>query len=236
MEKRHKIQILSRCNSNNIYSSNNIIEKKTINNIYNTCDICRSLYVKELERVGGVFMKLVRMLTILLFILLQSSISNAEQFSSYGTTDLYFSPDGGATAAIVREINHANNEILVQAYSFTSTLIAKALVGAKKRGVKIIVVLDKSQRSAKYSSADFLANSGITTYIDARHAIAHNKIMILDRSTLITGSFNFTVAAEEKNAENLLIIKGNKPLIERYIRNFMEHKDHSGVYAGKLNR
>jgi phosphatidylserine/phosphatidylglycerophosphate/cardiolipin synthase-like enzyme len=181
-------------------------------------------------------MKLVRMLTILLFILLQSSISNAEQFSSYGTTDVYFSPDGGATAAIVKEIIHANNEILVQAYSFTSTPIAKALVGAKKRGVKIIVVLDKSQRSAKYSSADFLANSGITTYIDARHAIAHNKIMILDRSTLITGSFNFTVAAEEKNAENLLIIKGNKPLIERYIRNFMEHKDHSGVYAGKLNR
>jgi len=50
--------------------------------------------------------------------------------------------------------------------------------------------------------------------------------MILDRSTLITGSFNFTKAAEEKNAENLLILKGNKTLVDRFIRNFEEHKRH----------
>lgn len=57
--------------------------------------------------------------------------------------------------------------------------------------------------------------------------------MILDRSTLITGSFNFTKAAEEKNAENLLVIKVNKPLVERYMRNFEEHKGHSEEYVGK---
>jgi phosphatidylserine/phosphatidylglycerophosphate/cardiolipin synthase-like enzyme len=57
--------------------------------------------------------------------------------------------------------------------------------------------------------------------------------MILDRSTLITGSFNFTKAAEEKNAENLLVIKGNKPLVDRYIKNFEGHKGHSEEYQGK---
>ena len=162
-----------------------------------------------------------------------ASISLAEQFKATGTIDVYFSPRGGATEAIVKEINVAKNEILVQAYSFTSKPIAKALLEARKRGVKIEVVLDKSQRKEKYSSADFVVHAGIPTYIDAAHAIAHNKIIIIDRSTLITGSFNFTKAAEQNNAENLLIIKGNRLLVARYIRNVKEHKEHSEGYLGK---
>ncbi len=167
-------------------------------------------------------------LAILLFLV--PSHGYAEQFKSTGTIDVYFSPRGGATEAIVKEITSAKSEILVQAYSFTSTPIAKALVDARKRGVKIEAVLDKSQKKEKYSSADFVAHAGIPTYIDSAHAIAHNKIIILDRSTVITGSFNFTKAAEEKNAENLLILKGNKPLVERYIKNFEEHMGHSEAY------
>lgn len=166
------------------------------------------------------------------FITLQS-ISIADTFKSTGTIDTYFSPNGGATEAIVKEINSAKQEILVQAYTFTSKPIAKALIDVRKRGIKIEVILDKSQRKEKYTSADFVAHAGIPTYIDDKHAIAHNKIMILDRSILITGSFNFTKAAEEKNAENLLILKGNKPLVDRYIRNFEEHKAHSEGYQGK---
>jgi phosphatidylserine/phosphatidylglycerophosphate/cardiolipin synthase-like enzyme len=107
-------------------------------------------------------------------------------------TQVYFSPNGGCTEAIVKEITDAKSEILVQAYSFTSTPIAKALVDAHKRGVKVEAILDKSQRSEKYTSATFLADSRIPTFIDARHAIAHNKIMIIDQETVITGSFNFT--------------------------------------------
>lgn len=169
----------------------------------------------------------------LILSLLLCGYSYAEEFNSTGTVDAYFSPRGGATEAIVKEINTAKSEILVQAYSFTSEPIAKAFVDAHKKGVKIEAVLDKSQRREKYSSADFVARAGIPTYIDDNHAIAHNKIMIIDRTTLITGSFNFTKAAEEKNAENLLVIKGNKPLVDRYIRNFEEHKEHSERYQGK---
>jgi phosphatidylserine/phosphatidylglycerophosphate/cardiolipin synthase-like enzyme len=103
------------------------------------------------------------------------------------------------------------------------------MIAAHKRGVKVEAILDKSQRSEKYTCASFLANSGITTFIDARHAIAHNKIMIIDQSTVITGSFNFTMAAEEKNAENLLIIK-SKELAGIYIGNWNRHRQHSEVY------
>lgn len=157
----------------------------------------------------------------------------SEPINFTGTIDTYFSPKGGATEAIVKEISAAKSEILVQAYSFTSQPIAKALVDAYKRGIKIQAVLDKSQRKEKYTSADFIAHAGIPTYIDDRHAIAHNKIIIIDKAILITGSFNFTKAAEESNAENLLVMKGNKQLVERYIRNFEEHKGHSETYQGK---
>jgi phosphatidylserine/phosphatidylglycerophosphate/cardiolipin synthase-like enzyme len=70
---------------------------------------------------------------------------------------------------------------------------------------------------------------GIITYIDDRHAIAHNKIIIIDQETVITGSFNFTKAAEEENAENLLIIK-SKELAKSYIDNWYNHKKHSESY------
>jgi phosphatidylserine/phosphatidylglycerophosphate/cardiolipin synthase-like enzyme len=148
-------------------------------------------------------------------------------------TQVYFSPNGNCTEAIVKEINAARSEILVQAYSFTSAPIAKALVDAHKRRVKVEAVLDKSQRREKYTSATFLANMGIPTYIDDRHAIAHNKIIVIDGKTVITGSFNFTKAAEEKNAENLLIIS-SKELAKIYINNWMKHKEHSEVYQGRI--
>ena len=74
---------------------------------------------------------------------------------------VYFSPNGGATEAVVREINAATQHILVQAYSFTSAPIAKALVDAHKRGVKVLAVLDKSNETQKYSAATFLVHADI---------------------------------------------------------------------------
>src|SRR5437899_9329109 len=89
---------------------------------------------------------------------------------------VFFSPRGGANEAVVRALQHATNSVLVQAYSFTSAPIARALVDAHRRGVKVEVILDKSQRTEKYSAADFLQHADISTTIDAEHAIAHNKI------------------------------------------------------------
>ena len=143
--------------------------------------------------------------------------------------EVYFSPKGGCTEAAVKEITAAKDSILVQAYSFTSVPIAKALVDAHKRGVNIQVILDKSQRTEKYSSADFVQHAGIPIRIDAQHAIAHNKVMVIDGRIVITGSFNFTKAAEESNAENLLIID-DAQLAQKYARNWQEHLEHSVPY------
>ena len=147
-------------------------------------------------------------------------------------TQVFFSPRGGCTEAVVSSISQAKTEILVQAYSFTSAPIAKALVDAHKRGVHVQIILDRSQRKERYSSADFTAHAGIPTFIDAAHAIAHNKEMVIDKAVVISGSFNFTKAAEEKNAENLLVLK-SKELARGYIENWEKHKEHSERFAGR---
>jgi phosphatidylserine/phosphatidylglycerophosphate/cardiolipin synthase-like enzyme len=144
---------------------------------------------------------------------------------------VYFSPKGGCTEAVVEALSKAKSTVLVQAYSFTSAPIAKSLVDAHKRGVKVEVVLDRSQRTEKYSSATFVYNSGIPCSIDARHAIAHNKVVVIDATTVITGSFNFTKAAEANNAENFLVIQ-DVETAAKYAQNLNVHRQHSEPYTG----
>jgi phosphatidylserine/phosphatidylglycerophosphate/cardiolipin synthase-like enzyme len=139
---------------------------------------------------------------------------------------IFFSPKGGCEAAIVKEIKAARREILVQAYSFTADPLTFGLVDAKKRGVNVDILLDKSNETERYSDLHIFLEKGLAPLIDAHHAIAHNKVMVIDRKTVITGSFNFTNQAETENAENLLIIKGHPELVNAYRQNFLAHKAH----------
>jgi len=138
----------------------------------------------------------------------------------------YFSPQGGCTEAVVTAVANARTTLHVQAYSFSSYPITKAIIAAQTRGVRVEVILDKSQRTEKYSALPALLTAQVPTWIDAAHQIAHNKIMIIDGETVITGSFNFTRNAEYHNAENLLVVR-DKALAERYEANFQEHLRHS---------
>lgn len=141
--------------------------------------------------------------------------------------EVFYSPKGGCTDAVVRELQRARREVLMQAYSFTSKPIADALVAAKKRGVHVEILLDRSNEQETYNEIGPLMEQGVAPLIDAQHAIAHNKIMIIDRGTIITGSFNFTHQAEAENAENLLVIKGHGTLVKAYMGSFGVHKAHS---------
>ena len=143
--------------------------------------------------------------------------------------DLCFSPKGGCTDLVVNTLAQAKSTVLVQAYSFTSEPIAQALAEAHRRGVKVEVILDKSQTAANGSQVNFVAQAGVPVRIDSKHAIAHNKIMVIDGETVITGSFNFTKAAEEHNAENLVVLR-DKALAARYDANWQQHKAHSEPY------
>ena len=141
-----------------------------------------------------------------------------------------FSPNGGCTDEIIKQIKAAKETILVQAYSFTSAPIVDALLEAHKAGVKVRIVVDKSQLNGNGSKVRKVKEAGITEFrVDKVHAIAHNKIMVIDDKVIITGSFNFTESAELRNAENLLVITEDKDLVEKYKANFEEHCKHSVV-------
>jgi len=148
------------------------------------------------------------------------------------TTRTCFTPGQDCTSVIVQTIDTAKSELLVQAYGFTTLEIAQAIVRAKDRGVKVEVVLDKSNETSNDNGAELLVTHGITPKVDSTVAIAHNKVMIIDQSTIITGSFNFTESAQKRNAENVLIISGDQQLAAQYRKNFETRLSASRPYMG----
>jgi phosphatidylserine/phosphatidylglycerophosphate/cardiolipin synthase-like enzyme len=145
-------------------------------------------------------------------------------------TRVLFSPHGGCTEAIITEISNAKSSILVQAYSFTSEPIAQALVAAHKRGVKVQVLVDKGQLKENGAKIDLLANASVPLAIDSKHNCAHNKVLVIDGKIVITGSFNFSASAENRNAENLVIIQSEE-LAAKYTVNWKEHEAHCELYG-----
>jgi phosphatidylserine/phosphatidylglycerophosphate/cardiolipin synthase-like enzyme len=139
---------------------------------------------------------------------------------------------------LVGEINAARRSILVQAYSFTSVPILAAPKAAHARGVDVEVIVDKtsarvSKSSSRYSAATYLGNAGIPVWVDTGVAIAHSKVMVLDGATVITGSFNFTAAAQNHNAENLLVVR-DAALAAQYRKNWERRRGVSASYAGPV--
>lgn len=118
-----------------------------------------------------------------------------------------FSPKGQCTKLVEETIAQAKNRILVQAYGFSSLPIANALIAAHQRGVEVRILVDRSQLTPKYSQVRHVMKHGIGVAVDKVPGIAHNKVMIIDDEYVLTGSFNWTQAAETRNAENLLLIK-----------------------------
>lgn len=140
--------------------------------------------------------------------------------------EVYFSPKGGATDAIVKHLGQAKQTVYVLAYSFTSPAITQALIDAQARGAEVVVILDKSQSRGQGAAGSTLREAGVKVYIDSAHAIAHNKVLLIDGRTLITGSFNFTKAAEERNAENLVVLE-SPDAVGLYLEEFRKHLGHS---------
>lgn len=118
-----------------------------------------------------------------------------------------FSSGENCEALIVSALDRAKKEILVQAYSFTSQNIANALIQARERGVVTRVLYDTSASKDKYSLIPSLIKRGIPCQVDKVSGLAHNKVMVIDNRTVITGSYNWTKAARDRNSENVLLIE-----------------------------
>ncbi|MDM8335580.1 phospholipase D family nuclease [Wolbachia pipientis] len=152
-------------------------------------------------------------------------------FSPCPKATVCFSPEEDCAVPIISEIDRSTESVLVQEYTFTLEAAAKALINAKKRGVDVKVILDKSQLYSKYSVINELFSSGIPVWIDYKPKIAHNKVIIVDNQKIITGSFNLSKGAERGNAENLLIIEDYPELVQQYVKNWEARKSQSYQYA-----
>ena len=141
-----------------------------------------------------------------------------------------FTPQNRCLPGLLRSIKEAQKHIYLQGYSFTSEPLAQSLIEAHQRGVTIIAIFDKSQKTAHHSEVKRLVVAGIPVYLDVRPAIAHNKIILIDGHLLFTGSYNWTKAAESRNAENLLRID-DVNLFKLYLDNFQLRKDLSQPWS-----
>src|SRR6266540_1371855 len=142
---------------------------------------------------------------------------------------------------MVHLIEQAKKRILLAGYGFTSNDIAKAIKAAYMRGVKVHLVLDKSNVTSKYSRATYLANAGVDVRIDSRYAIMHHKFLLVDDKVGF-GSMNFTKAADLRNAENFNIFHNAPGLVPVYRNEFLRRQNESehilsqevGVWKEKL--
>lgn len=139
---------------------------------------------------------------------------------------LYFTPPSDVAGAVMEVIAGAQETVLVQAYGFTHQGIAQALVSAHQRGVKVQVLLDHRSRTTNRHVVDILQTNQVPIRSDGKHAIAHNKVMVVDGHVVITGSFNFTNSAQTRNAENLLVLRSEE-LANSYTENYWLHWNHS---------
>ena len=141
------------------------------------------------------------------FIILVSLPIKADDTPSF---ELGFSPGGGALRVVLDSLSAANTEILVACYEFTSRDIAAALEAAAHRGVKVFIVADEKASNDRYSQIPVLLSAGISIRRDPHYSIMHNKFIIIDGSSVETGSFNYTAAAARSNAENALWLRGEE--------------------------
>lgn len=178
---------------------------------------------------------MLRVLALLAALFAGPSVLAGAPLPAQGTIEVLFTPWDDAEGALLRAIGQARSTIHVQAYTFSSRNIAWALGEAKKRGVHIEMLTDREQVSRnEHSLVHALHDSGIPIWFEVRYAAAHNKVMLIDAegpdAVVVTGSYNFTFSAQARNAENMLIVRGNPPLVRAYLDNWRRHRQDAVPY------
>ena len=159
-------------------------------------------------------------------------------YPATGTVEVAFTPGDAVDAKIVAAIAAAEREVLVLAYAFTHPKIARALAAAHLRGVRVEVLADRGQTlELPQSAVPALARDGIPVWLDGNFGAAHNKVVVVDADgahpTTITGSYNFTLAAQRKNAENIVVLRDNPDVARAYRAYFRRLQANAQRWSGE---
>lgn len=151
-----------------------------------------------------------------------ASLSHAEPSVQVG-----FSPEGSARELVLRTIGDARHSIQMLAYAFQAPDIMQALVDARNRGVEVRVVIDKKRNQGKASKTamDFVTRNGVELRTNDHFHIHHDKTIIVNGSTVETGSFNFAPSAETANSENVVVIRDMPEVARQYIAHWQSRWD-----------
>jgi phosphatidylserine/phosphatidylglycerophosphate/cardiolipin synthase-like enzyme len=153
----------------------------------------------------------------------------SQRFAARGEIELAFTPHDDGEAVLLRVIGEARRSLLVQAYVFTSRAVADALVAAHRRGVQVQVLADaEMNRREKGNALPRLLAVGVPVALETRYNAAHNKLLIADAEgpgcAVLTGSYNFSWSAQNRNAENILVVRGHCALAQAYAANWRRHR------------
>jgi phosphatidylserine/phosphatidylglycerophosphate/cardiolipin synthase-like enzyme len=161
--------------------------------------------------------------------------SQTRLFAATGSVQVAFTPGDPIDDILIGIVAQARREVLVQIFSFTHKRIARALIDAHRRGVRVEVIADDQQdRQLPNSALADLVRNGVPVYLDPEQSSAHNKVMIVDaaseQAVLVTGSYNFTWSAQRRNAENILVLRGNPALAQAFAENWRRLRVHAVEY------
>lgn len=161
---------------------------------------------------------------------LLAAIGAHVQAASPPVLEAVFSPWDDVEGRLLQLLAGARKTVRVQAFLFTSRPLARALIAAHRRGVNVAVLADREMVSrGNNSQIPILAAAGIPVWLETGYASAHNKILLIDAAeadcVVATGSYNYTFSAQARNAENVLIVRGDRELARSYQKNWQRHRD-----------
>ncbi len=131
----------------------------------------------------------------------------------------YFESEGDVAPRIIELVNGAEESVYFMAFSFTDDEIAKAMIDQHRAGVEVRGVIEARNAEGTGSDMGAMTKAGIDVLADGNPYVMHHKVIIIDEEIVITGSYNFTQSAADKNDENVLIIH-NATIAEQYTAEF----------------
>lgn len=135
--------------------------------------------------------------------------------------NVYFSPEDNIERIIIDRIGKAKNSIHFMGFSFTSKKLADELIRLNKKGIKTFGIIEKIGSNSKDSQYVKLKIESVQVRLDKNRNRMHHKVIIIDESIIITGSYNFSLSANTKNDENIIILH-NKDISKQYLEEFFK--------------
>ncbi|MDA8876921.1 phospholipase D-like domain-containing protein [bacterium] len=131
----------------------------------------------------------------------------------------YFSPGDDCENAIVSSIRNAKHSVKICVFTISENVISDAVVKAHKKGISVKIITDNDKLNDMGSDIRMLSKAGIRIRIDQSSSHMHHKFCVVDKEVLLTGSYNWTKSAADRNQENILVTEDPK-MVKSYLSEF----------------